>query len=218
MMTPLRSLSLDSSCATPSADRRRGHAHDAVALERSVPRHVRQHVVGDVDVTFDVGHPRSCPSPRQHCSTAEEGRLAIGSQCASRTVISNVVRVPRAALCTASSAGAGTSISREATWEAALERRQGHGPGRVVVDTSPVLVSSRFAQESMRTLAQRRVLDRERRATMSKVCSVCGKSPAAGRNVSHSHRVTNRLFRPNIQKVNVVVDGTRRRSTSARSA
>ena len=30
-----------------------------------------------------------------------------------------------------------------------------------------------------------------------------GKHPAAGRNVSHSHRVTNRVFRPNIQKVTI---------------
>jgi len=43
---------------------------------------------------------------------------------------------------------------------------------------------------------------------MSKVCSVCGKKPSAGRNVSHSHRVTNRMFRPNIQKVTVMVDGS----------
>jgi large subunit ribosomal protein L28 len=43
---------------------------------------------------------------------------------------------------------------------------------------------------------------------MSKVCSVCGKAPAAGRNVSHSHRVTNRIIRPNIQRVHAVVDGT----------
>ncbi len=43
---------------------------------------------------------------------------------------------------------------------------------------------------------------------MSKVCTVCGKSPAAGRNVSHSHRVTNRIIRPNIQSVHVVIDGT----------
>ena len=28
---------------------------------------------------------------------------------------------------------------------------------------------------------------------MSKVCEVCGKAPVAGRNVSHSHRVTNRV-------------------------
>jgi large subunit ribosomal protein L28 len=42
---------------------------------------------------------------------------------------------------------------------------------------------------------------------MSKVCAVCGKHPVAGRNVSHSHRITNRVFRPNIQKVTVKVDG-----------
>jgi large subunit ribosomal protein L28 len=38
---------------------------------------------------------------------------------------------------------------------------------------------------------------------MSKVCTVCGKHPSAGRNVSHSHRVTNRVFTPNIQKVTI---------------
>jgi large subunit ribosomal protein L28 len=43
---------------------------------------------------------------------------------------------------------------------------------------------------------------------MSKVCSVCGKAPAAGRNVSHSHRVTNRTVRPNIQRVHALVDGS----------
>jgi large subunit ribosomal protein L28 len=42
---------------------------------------------------------------------------------------------------------------------------------------------------------------------MSKVCSVCGKHPVAGRNVSHSHRITNRVFKPNVQKVTVVADG-----------
>jgi large subunit ribosomal protein L28 len=46
---------------------------------------------------------------------------------------------------------------------------------------------------------------------MSKVCSVCGKSPSAGRNVSHSHRVTNRMFRPNIQRVTAVVDGKKQK-------
>ncbi len=43
---------------------------------------------------------------------------------------------------------------------------------------------------------------------MSKVCSVCGKGPSAGRNVSHSHRVTNRIIRPNIQRVTAVVNGS----------
>ena len=42
---------------------------------------------------------------------------------------------------------------------------------------------------------------------MSKVCSVCGKHPVAGRNVSHSHRVTNRVYKPNVQKVTVVQGG-----------
>jgi len=40
---------------------------------------------------------------------------------------------------------------------------------------------------------------------MSKVCSICGKHPSAGRNVSHSHRVTNRVFKPNVQKVTIKV-------------
>lgn len=39
--------------------------------------------------------------------------------------------------------------------------------------------------------------------TMSKICEVCGKHPVAGRNVSHSHRVTGRTFRPNIQQVTI---------------
>ena len=39
---------------------------------------------------------------------------------------------------------------------------------------------------------------------MSKICEICGKKPSAGRNVSHSHRVTNRWFKPNIQKVTIV--------------
>jgi large subunit ribosomal protein L28 len=36
---------------------------------------------------------------------------------------------------------------------------------------------------------------------MSKICVVCGKCPSAG------HRVTNRIIRPNIQKVGALVDG-----------
>jgi len=51
-------------------------------------------------------------------------------------------------------------------------------------------------------------MPRSKGFVMSKVCSVCGKKPSAGRNVSHSHRVTNRMFRPNIQKVTVMVDGS----------
>lgn len=39
--------------------------------------------------------------------------------------------------------------------------------------------------------------------TMSKICEVCGKAPSAGRSISHSHRVTNRMFRPNVQKITI---------------
>lgn len=42
---------------------------------------------------------------------------------------------------------------------------------------------------------------------MSKVCAISGKHAVAGRSISHSHRVTNRKFRPNIQHVTVVVNG-----------
>ena len=46
---------------------------------------------------------------------------------------------------------------------------------------------------------------------MSKVCEICGKHAVAGRSISHSHRVVNRKFKPNIQSVHVVVDGRRQR-------
>ena len=42
---------------------------------------------------------------------------------------------------------------------------------------------------------------------MSKVCEICGKAPVAGRSISHSHRVTNRVFCPNIQKITVLENG-----------
>jgi len=42
---------------------------------------------------------------------------------------------------------------------------------------------------------------------MSKICAVCGKKPSFGHNVSHSHRVTNRKFLPNVQSVTARIDG-----------
>ena len=42
---------------------------------------------------------------------------------------------------------------------------------------------------------------------MSKVCAICGKAPRAGRSISHSHRVSNRTFRPNVQKMTIKQDG-----------
>lgn len=38
-------------------------------------------------------------------------------------------------------------------------------------------------------------------------CEMCGKTPQFGHNVSHSKRRTNRMWRPNLQKATVTLDG-----------
>ncbi len=38
-------------------------------------------------------------------------------------------------------------------------------------------------------------------------CSICGKGVVFGENVSHSHRKTNRSWKPNIRKVKISVGG-----------
>ena len=47
---------------------------------------------------------------------------------------------------------------------------------------------------------------------MSKVCEFCGKLAVAGRSISHSHRTVARTFKPNIQRVTVVVDGHKKKA------
>ena len=37
-------------------------------------------------------------------------------------------------------------------------------------------------------------------------CSVCGKGVVFGNNVSHSHRKTNRTWKPNIRRVKAIVE------------
>jgi large subunit ribosomal protein L28 len=37
-------------------------------------------------------------------------------------------------------------------------------------------------------------------------CELCGKSVQFGCNVSHSHKKTNKMWRPNIQKIRVLVN------------
>jgi large subunit ribosomal protein L28 len=46
---------------------------------------------------------------------------------------------------------------------------------------------------------------------MASVCEVCGKGPAWGMKVSHSHRRTKRRWNPNIQRVRANVNGTPKR-------
>ncbi len=43
------------------------------------------------------------------------------------------------------------------------------------------------------------------------VCQICGKTMKSGMQVSHSHIRTKRVWKPNLQKVRVVVDGTPKR-------
>ena len=40
------------------------------------------------------------------------------------------------------------------------------------------------------------------------VCSVCGKGAHFGNNVSHSHRRSNKMWKSNIKRVKITVNGT----------
>lgn len=42
-------------------------------------------------------------------------------------------------------------------------------------------------------------------------CSVCNKATVFGNKVSHSHRRSNRAFKPNLRRVRAVVDGAMKR-------
>ncbi|MEG0075065.1 MAG: 50S ribosomal protein L28 [Eubacterium sp.] len=46
---------------------------------------------------------------------------------------------------------------------------------------------------------------------MAKECFVCKKSVVSGNSVSHSNKHNKRVWRPNLQKVRVVLDGTPQR-------
>ena len=39
-------------------------------------------------------------------------------------------------------------------------------------------------------------------------CEICGKGVTFGNKVSHSHRSSNRTWKPNVQRVKAVVKGT----------
>ena len=39
-------------------------------------------------------------------------------------------------------------------------------------------------------------------------CDICGKGVVFGITVSHSHRRTNRTWKPNVRKVKAIVNGT----------
>ncbi|MDR1013042.1 MAG: 50S ribosomal protein L28 [Lactobacillales bacterium] len=42
-------------------------------------------------------------------------------------------------------------------------------------------------------------------------CSVCGKSVTFGIKVSHSHRRSNRMWKPNVKRVKAMINGASKR-------
>ena len=46
---------------------------------------------------------------------------------------------------------------------------------------------------------------------MARVCSVCGKGPQFGNNVSHAHNLSRRRFNPNLQTVRALINGAPKR-------
>ena len=46
-------------------------------------------------------------------------------------------------------------------------------------------------------------------------CDICGKDVAFGIRVSHSHRRSNRTWKPNVQRVRAIVDGSPKNAISA---
>ncbi|MDR2772400.1 MAG: 50S ribosomal protein L28 [Elusimicrobiota bacterium] len=42
---------------------------------------------------------------------------------------------------------------------------------------------------------------------MSYKCIVCGKGSSSGNTISHSHKASKRLFRPNLQNLRIIVNG-----------
>ncbi|MEG6615262.1 50S ribosomal protein L28 [Peptococcaceae bacterium 1198_IL3148] len=46
---------------------------------------------------------------------------------------------------------------------------------------------------------------------MARKCEVCGKGMVSGFQVSHSHIRTKRVWKPNLQRVRAVINGTPKR-------
>jgi large subunit ribosomal protein L28 len=46
---------------------------------------------------------------------------------------------------------------------------------------------------------------------VARSCDICGKGPTHGRQISHAHNVSSRLWYPNVQRLKVIVGKTRLR-------
>jgi len=47
---------------------------------------------------------------------------------------------------------------------------------------------------------------------MARACAVCGKTQQSGHNVSHSNNKTNRVFKPNLQGIHIIVGGSKKKA------
>ena len=45
---------------------------------------------------------------------------------------------------------------------------------------------------------------------MARKCDICGKGTVAGNNVSHAHNKTRRVWKPNLVKMQAVIDGKKK--------
>lgn len=60
------------------------------------------------------------------------------------------------------------------------------------------------------TAVRRLPISQERGDGTVAKCELCGKGPQFGHNVSHSNVRTKRMWRPNVQKATVVINGVER--------
>ncbi|MDC7127202.1 MAG: 50S ribosomal protein L28, partial [Spirochaetales bacterium] len=45
---------------------------------------------------------------------------------------------------------------------------------------------------------------------MARKCDICGKGTVTGNNVSHAHNKTRRVWKPNIVKMQAIIDGKKK--------
>ncbi|MDC7227986.1 MAG: 50S ribosomal protein L28 [Spirochaetales bacterium] len=45
---------------------------------------------------------------------------------------------------------------------------------------------------------------------MARKCDICGKGTVAGNNVSHAHNKTRRVWKPNLIKMQAMIDGKKK--------
>lgn len=46
---------------------------------------------------------------------------------------------------------------------------------------------------------------------MARRCDICDRGTVSGHSISHAHNVSNRTWKPNLQRIRAIVDGATRR-------